>query len=180
MKGRADIGGTAGNATAGEGQTGHKIHLLPPDAAAFAPFGQFVTPPGESGTRAFYSDAFTGAPEDTAAVVHVNNVAMQALPITATVIERHPHVAQCFVPLDVSHYAVVVMPSDANGDPDPSGALGFDVPGTMGVIYAPDVWHLGATVFERDGYFVVTMWRGGAQDDDEFREIAPITLIAAP
>ncbi len=156
------------------------IPLLPPDAAAFAPFGQFVVPPDAPGARRFYSDAFAGAPADTVPVIHVNHVHHRVLPFAIGQIERHPHAAQCFVPLDVLRYAVVVLPSDPNGDPDPAGALGFVVPGTMGVIYAPGVWHLGATVLDRDGSFVVTMWRDGAQADDEFRDISPLTLIAAP
>ncbi len=150
--------------------------LSPPDAAAFAPFGRFVTPPATPGERAFYSDAFAGAPADTGAVIHVNHVLASAFPLSVTRIERHPHAAQCFVPLDVARYVVAVMPSDAAGDPEPRGLLAFEVPGDTGVIYAPGVWHLGATVLDRSGHFVVTMWRGGAQPDDAFRDIDPILL----
>jgi ureidoglycolate lyase len=44
------------------------------------------------------------------------------------------------------------------------------------VIYAPGVWHMGATVLDRPGHFTVLMWRGGAEPDDEFREISPLSL----
>ncbi|SDX60029.1 ureidoglycolate lyase [Roseicitreum antarcticum] len=153
-----------------------RLRLVSADATAFAPFGSFVTPPDQPGERAFYSDAFTGAPADSAAVVHVNNVVASELPLEVRRIERHAHAAQCFIPLDVAHYLVMVMPSDPAGDPDPDGAIAFELPGTTGVIYAPGVWHLGATVIGRNGHFVVTMWRGGAQADDEFRDIDPILL----
>ena len=85
------------------------IALCAPDAVAFAPYGRFVTPPALPGTRAFYSDAFAVHPQDTAAVVHVNHVPESRLPLMATTVERHPHAAQCFIPLDVARYAVVVM-----------------------------------------------------------------------
>lgn len=155
------------------------IALCAPDAVAFAPYGRFVTPPALPGTRAFYSDAFAVHPQDTAAVVHVNHVPESRLPLMATTVERHPHAAQCFIPLDVARYAVVVMPSDAVGNPVPARALGFVVPGSVGVIYSPGVWHLGATVFDRSGHFAVMMWRGGAAADDEFRTLPTFVLSEA-
>lgn len=152
------------------------LALCAPDAAAFAPYGRFVTPPDLPGTRALYSDAFAVHPGDTAAVVHVNHVQVSSLPMVVSKIERHPHAAQCFIPLDVARYGVLVMPSDAAGNPMPERALGFLVPGSVGVIYNPGVWHLGATVFDRTGYFAVLMWRGGAAADDEFRTIPAMSL----
>lgn len=156
--------------------TGTSLVLRPPDPAAFAPYGSFVLPPDGPGERRFYSDALHIRPETSAPVLHVNSVLPQALPLTVTAVERHPFAAQCFFPLDVARYAVVVMPSDAAGLPLPAQAMGFIVPGTMGVIYARGVWHLGATVLDRPGHFTVLMWRGGPAQDDDFRTIAPLTL----
>jgi ureidoglycolate lyase len=51
----------------------------------------------------------------------------------------------------------------------------LELPGTRGVIYAPGVWHMGATVLDRPGHFAVLMYRGGP-DDDEFRAVPPMTL----
>ncbi|MBO6602352.1 MULTISPECIES: ureidoglycolate lyase [Paracoccaceae] len=157
--------------------TGPVLKLQPPDAAAFAPYGDLVLPPEEPGTRRFYSTALHARGETSAPVLHVNNVAPQALPLAVTRIERHPFAAQCFFPLDVSRYAVMVMPSDIEGRPLPDRALAFLMPGTIGVIFNPGVWHLGATVLDRPGHFTVLMWRGGPMQDDDFRTIAPLTLI---
>lgn len=157
--------------------TAHVVTLQGPDAAAFAPYGRFVTAPETPGERAFYSDSLYDRDPQSAAVLHVNQVAQSALPVTANRVERHPHAAQCFFPLDVARYTVVVMPSDAQGLPQPDRALGFVMPGTVGVIYKPGVWHLGATVLDRAGQFVVLMWRGGPLQDDDFRTIAPISLV---
>jgi ureidoglycolate lyase len=152
------------------------IPLLPPDEAAFAPFGRFITPPAVPGKRAFYSEFLHARPPSAAPVLHVNHVEPSALPLEVSWLERHPHAAQCFMPLDVSRYVVLVMPSDVKGLPLPEQARGFLVPGNMGVIFAPDVWHLGATVLDRPGHFTVLMWRGGQEQDDEFRAIAPLSL----
>ncbi|PJE27972.1 ureidoglycolate lyase [Pseudooceanicola antarcticus] len=153
------------------------IVLQDPDDAAFAPFGEFVKPPAVSERRAFYSAHFDPRPETAAPVVHVNRVAPSVLPLVCAGVERHPHAAQCFVPMDVSRYVVMVMPSDENGDPVPAAAQGFLVPGNRGVIFRPMVWHMGACVLDRDGNFVVMMWRGGPGADDEFRSIPPVTLM---
>lgn len=152
------------------------ITLLPPDPVAFAPYGQFVGPPDLPGKRQFYSDALHQRAAASAPVLHVNHVSPKAFPIEVSGIERHPHAAQCFFPIDVARYVVLVMPSDASGAPLMDEALGFLMPGSIGVIYSPGVWHLGATVLERPGHFTVLMWRGGPQQDDEFRTIAPMIL----
>lgn len=154
-----------------------RILLRAPDPVAFAPYGDFIRPPDQPGRRAFYSEALQPRPSGAVPVLHVNHVAPVELPLTVTGLERHPHAAQCFMPLDVARYAVLVMPGDTTGAPDLSRALGFLMPGTMGVIYHPNVWHLGATVLDRPGHFTVLMWRGGTQEDDVFRTIPPLTLV---
>ncbi|GAB5447527.1 ureidoglycolate lyase [Gymnodinialimonas sp.] len=157
--------------------TGQTVALQPPDPDAFAPYGHLVMPPSAPGKRQFYSDTLHQRPNASAPVLHVNHVLPQSIPIEVTGIERHPHAAQCFFPIDVARYVVVVMPSDDRGAPRPEQALAFLMPGTMGVIFNPGVWHLGATVLDRPGHFTVLMWRGGPLQDDEFRTIAPLTLI---
>lgn len=150
---------------------------MPPDPVEFAPYGYLVLPPDAPGKRLFYSDALHQRAAASAPVLHVNHVLPQRFPVEVSGIERHPHAAQCFFPIDVSRYVVMVMPSDTSGAPLADEALAFLMPGTMGVIFNPGVWHLGATVLDRPGHFTVLMWRGGPQQDDEFRTIAPMTLI---
>jgi ureidoglycolate lyase len=157
--------------------SGPTVPLQHPDAARFAPFGRFVVPPDMPGERQFYSDMLYLHPDGSAPVLHVNHVTPQTLPAQVSKVERHPYAAQCFFPIDVSRYIVVVMPSDGDGRPQTDHALAFLLPGTMGVIYSPGVWHMGAKVLDRLGHFAVLMWRGGPQHDDEFRTIAPISII---
>lgn len=158
--------------------SGIVLRVRPPDEGTFSPFGRLVTPPETAGERAFYSDSLYDHPEASAPVLHVNKVEPCALPLTVDTVERHPFAAQCFFPTDVAQYLTLVMPSDRSGAPKLDGSLAFLMPGTMGVIYKPGVWHMGATVLERPGHFVVLMWRGGKQEDDVFRSIPPITLTS--
>lgn len=155
------------------------IRLTAPDEAAFAPFGRILGPPDALGTRRFYSDALDPRPDGSAPVLHVNAVAPAPLPLTVTGVERHPHAAQCFAPLDVTRYVVAVMPGAPGGGPDPARVLAFVLPGTRGVIFHPGTWHLGATVLDRAGSFAVLMWRGGRLPDDEFRAVPPFVLTEA-
>lgn len=157
--------------------TGLVVKLQHPDATVFAAFGELVVPPNEPGKRRFFSEVLQQRHETSTPVLHVNHVLSKTLPIQVTQIERHPYAAQCFFPLDVSCYVVMVMPSDAAGQPCPNEALAFLMPGKMGVIFHPGVWHLGATVLNRSGHFIVLMWRGVAVQDDDFRTISPMTLI---
>ena len=149
----------------------------PPNAAAFAPFGTFVEAAAMAGERQFYSDWVAPIPGFTPQF-YVNHVAPSALPLALTLVERHPHAAQAFVPLDVERYLVTVLPArDTDGAPDPAGAVSFVVPGTMGIIYRRNAWHAGMTVLGRTGRFAVLMWRG-ADDDEVFAEIPTLTIAA--
>ena len=153
-----------------------KVPLRAPDATAFAPYGDLVVPPDTPGCRQFYSATLHTRPTESSPVLHVNHILPQTLPIEVTGIERHPHAAQCFLPIDVARYVVMVMPSDDAGQPQTDRALAFLMPGTIGVIYNPGVWHLGATVLDRPGHFTVLMWRTGLQQDDQFLSIAPMII----
>ncbi len=144
-----------------------------PTTEDFAPFGDFVQSPREHGQRRFYSDWLGG--EGLAPVFHVNSMAPAQLPAPIRQLERHPHAAQCFIPLDVERYLVTVAPSRPDGGPDLDGLRSFLVPSSQGVIYRRGVWHAGASVLDRPGSFAVLMWRG-YDDDDEFYDIEPVTL----
>lgn len=151
------------------------IRCILPDADLFAPFGSFIVPPSLAGERSYYS-SHVGPAELGPPVLHTNLVAPSALPLTVERIERHPHAAQSFVPLDVDRYVVAVMPSDPSGNPRPELTLAFLVPGATGVIYHAGVWHLGATVIDRVGSFAVLMRRREDGTDDEFRQIDRLVL----
>lgn len=150
----------------------------PPDASAFSRFGALIEGPARLGDRRLYSDWI--APADGLDLqFHINAVSASTLPLQLASIERHPHAAQVFVPMNVRRYLVTVMPSDTAGNPDPKGALSMILPGTMGVVYRAGAWHAGVTVLDADGQFAVLMQRGAA-DDDVVVPILPITIHAPP
>lgn len=145
-----------------------------PDASAFARFGALVEKPENAGDRRMFSDWLPHV-DGLALQFHVNHVAPSTLPVQLTQVERHPHAAQVFLPVDVSRYLVVVMPSHPDGSPDLAGARCFELSGTVGVIYRRDIWHAGMMVLDRPGSFAVLMPRG-TSEDDVFCSIPAITL----
>lgn len=143
---------------------------------SFAAFGAVITRPDIAGARQFYSDWLGGEGEMLTPVFHVNRMEPVAFPVSLDTLERHPHAAQAFVPLDVSRYLVTVAPTAENGAPDLARLVSFEVPGSVGVIYRRNVWHAGARVLDRTGAFAVLMWRG-ASDDDVFAPIEACQLV---
>jgi len=144
-------------------------------AESFAPFGSVIAAPSRAGERQFYSEWLGAGRSDCQPVFHTNLVKAVTLPANVSLLEKHPHASQCFVPLDVRRYLVVVAPSDPAGNPVSSRLEAFLVPGHLGVIYRAQTWHAGASVLDGDASFAVLMWRGAA-DDDVFADIDPVSL----
>jgi ureidoglycolate lyase len=145
-----------------------------PDPAAFAPVGAFVQPPAAVGERSMFShwlEPVAGLSQQC----HLNRVTPSTLPMSVDRVECHPHASQLFLPIQVSRYLVTVMPSDEAGAPDPSRALAFLLPGTLGVVYHPGTWHAGMSVLDAEATFAVLMWRG-AEEDDVFAPIPPLAV----
>ena len=153
-----------------------RLPLLAPDAALFAPFGEFIDVPAQVGVRRMYSQWLAPVP-GLALQFHTNRVAVSTLPLRVDRVERHPHAAQLFLPLVASRYVVTVMTADAAGAPDPASARAFLVPPTLGVVYRAGVWHAGMTALDTEASFAVVMWRGAA-DDDVFATIPPVVVDA--
>lgn len=144
------------------------LTVAPVTPEAFAPFGALLLPPEEPGERALYSD-WLAEPAAVPLQMHLNAVAPSMLPVTLIEAERHPAAAQAFVPVDVAIYLVVVFGS--GDEPDLAGARAFLVPGTVGVVFAPGVWHASATVLVEKANFCVLMRRRNDGSDDE---VAPL------
>lgn len=152
------------------------IRAVAPEAASFAPFGAFVEAPARPGQRRLYSD-WLAPVAGLALQVHTNRVTPTASPCTVTRVERHPHAAQLFLPLDGSRYLVTVMPPLPDGRPDAGRALAFVVPATLGVAYHRGTWHAGITALDTEASFAVLMWRGAA-DDDVLADVPPLQVEA--
>jgi ureidoglycolate lyase len=92
-------------------------------------------------------------------------------------LERHPHTTQTFVPMRVSRWLVLVVPSLADGSPDAAAAKAFVAGPGDAICIGRNVWHAGLTVFDAPAEFAMIMWKAEAGDDGElFALAAPITV----
>ncbi|UPY38238.1 ureidoglycolate lyase [Sediminicoccus sp. KRV36] len=144
---------------------GRILRLEPLTAEAFRPFGDVMDPPalGERPALGASVVARDGASTPTLAF---NHAAPVALPLLATQMERHNRSAQCFVPMDVSRWVVMVAP-DRGGAPDIAGLRGFLVRGDQAVNYHLGSWHHPLRVLDRPARFAILMWTTGHKPDDE-------------
>jgi ureidoglycolate lyase len=151
----------------------------PPDAAAFRRFGRLLEAPAEAGVRADYSECLAFAPgHGLVPRLHVNRTKAVALPHPLPAFERHPHNWQTFLPLDVARFVVVVAGTGADGTPDLDDVQAFVLPGTVGVSYAPTVWHAPAATLDRDGAFAVVWPRTDTDADTAWHRLpSPLSIV---
>jgi ureidoglycolate lyase len=154
-----------------------QIRVEPLTVEAFRPFGDVLEPPAGPGRVYFETSLHNGRPSAWASLSLSRIVAAKSLPLTAVQMERHPASSQSFVPLAPVPFLVLVAPHAAGGGPDMTRARAFVASDGIGVTYGADVWHHPLTVLEAPAGFAVFMWRDGGAGDEEFVDIAPLTIL---
>ena len=151
------------------------MRAVPLTAAAFAPFGEVLTPPDAPGHDYFERALANGRPGAWPSLsLTLREPAVS--PVTVTAMERHAWSSQSFVPLDPARWLVLVAPHIAAGGPDMARAAAFVAGPGQGVTYGADVWHHGLTVLDAPARFAVFMWRDGTAGDEEFVDVEPFAV----
>lgn len=152
------------------------ITTQPLSKEAFAPFGDVIDVPQESG-RIYYEDALGNLRDKARPSLSVSlKPDTPDRPLQAKYLERHEFSSQTFMPLDVSRYLVIVAPHKTDGVPDVAKVKAFIAAGKQGITYKPNTWHYGMTVLDRPGQFAVFMFRDGGKTDEEFVDVPPFTI----
>ena len=133
--------------------------------AAFEPFGQVLTTKGahhypiNAGmTERFHELAkIEIAGETGRPLISIFRGQPYAMPLSLTMVERHPLGSQAFMPLHDRPFLVIVAP-DENGRPG-TPLVFMTQPGT-GINIGRNVWHGVLTALEAEGDFLVVD-RGG-------------------
>lgn len=155
------------------------IRAEPIDATAFAPFGDVVAQP-RGGKRTDWSAALARPQKNASLSLSTANVAMARFPASLTMMERHPHSFQSFIPLDVSGYLVCVAPNGADDLPVMDQLRAYIVPAGIGITYRARAWHCPMMALDRPGQFAIVMWMSGDGSDDEFVDLGkPVTVQGA-
>ena len=141
--------------------------------AAFAPFGQVVEA-GATPSRA--ANQGTALRSDFAAQLRsdrahaapnlaVFRAAARELPLLITLLERHPHSSQLFVPMAASRYLVVVAPTGPDGGPELDGLRAFVCGARQAINYDRGVWHHPIAALDQATDLVMLAWEDGGPED---------------
>lgn len=161
--------------------TAHTIAIEPLTAGAFAPFGQVIETEGahhypiNNGRTERYHDL---ARVELAGVharplISIFRGQPYELPLTLSMVERHPLGSQAFYPLSERPFLVIVAP-DGPGTPRAFLAA----PG-QGVNIAMNTWHGVLTPLEAESDFLVVDRGGEGNNLEEFRFPTPYQVVLA-
>ena len=150
----------------------------PLTAEAFKPFGAVLEGPPTPG-RVYVSETLANGRAHAPVCLSVATVEPKKdLPLRVTVLERHEHSSQTFVPLSVSRYLVLATLDAPGGGPDLTRLRAFVARSGQGVTYAMGTWHHPVTVLDAPASFAVLMWRDGTSGDEEFVPVTtPLTVV---
>jgi ureidoglycolate lyase len=159
----------------------YTVQLEPLAPGPFARFGDVAARP--AGVRRRLLPTALDCAEDARAIsLWISSAAAVAnLPLRLKVLERHPHSAQTFIPLDAGRYLVIVCEADPGGGPNLPTLRAFLATSHQTVTYARNVWHHPVTVLDKPMEFAVAMGMTGRGDDDVFQNLdAGVTVVTAP
>jgi len=157
-----------------------RIVAEPLTPEAFAPFGDVLQPPVRAGRTYFDAGLANGRPDARPSISLSRITPLDRLPLRATMLERHEHSSQSFVPIVVGRWLVIVAPPAPDGGPDATRARAFVAGPGQGITYHMGTWHHGMTVLDREAQFAVFMWRDGTPGDEEFVPLAAPFDVVLP
>jgi ureidoglycolate lyase len=89
------------------------------------------------------------------------------LPFRITMLERHPHSTQAFLPLAVSRWLLCVALEGPGGIPELGSLHAFIAGPGMGVNFRRGLWHHPMLVLDQPARFAMLAWEDGSPDDAE-------------
>lgn len=156
--------------------------LLKPRAlnqGSFAAFGKVIEKAGansfpiNNGTTIRYDDLARAEAGDGEVVISIFEGQPFALPVTISMMERHPLGSQAFIPVQDLPWLIVVA-EDENGIPGEPHA--FMARGDQGIQYGRNVWHHPLIALKRMSNFVVVDRRGDGNNLQEINYGEPYFL----
>jgi len=158
------------------------IHVEPLVRRSFAQFGDIIqaTPEVRSflinkgNARRFHDLATVVASgENARPIISIFRAQPYSLPLSLTMLERHPHGSQAFVPLKSARFLAIVAPDDHS---KPGTPRAFLVNPGQGVNYFVNVWHGPLTPLDTETDFLVVD-RAGEGNNLETYDLAEPCLV---
>ena len=161
------------------------LHAHPISAEAFAPFGQLLT--SRSGLETPVNENRAVRVDTGAALLHSTKATQPSLaiyrisasqwPVQVTMLERHRHSSQLFLPMSGQTFLIVVALSTSRDEPDLTTLTAFTGSNGQGILYAPAIWHHPLVSVDEPGEFGMLMWEMHSAEDCEVHRLAePISI----
>ncbi|MEL6549884.1 MAG: ureidoglycolate lyase [Pseudomonadota bacterium] len=137
---------------------GSTIAIEPLTAEAFAPFGDVLDTSGapdkiiNQGLCGRFHDRAALDFSDGRAGVSLFQAEPRAVPLKLEMVERHPAGSQCFVPMSMDAFLVVVAPDDAGR---PGAPRAFRTAPGQAINFHRGTWHGVLTPLAAPGLFAV-------------------------
>lgn len=149
-----------------------RLPVAPLTRTAFAPFGDVIELAGarhypiNGGSCERYHDLaqVDVAEQGGRPLINVFRGQARDLPITISMMERHPLGSQAFLPLGEREYLIVVAPP---GELNPEAVCAFLSTGWQGVNYHRGVWHHPLLALHHTSDFIVVDRGGQGHNCDE-------------
>jgi ureidoglycolate lyase len=162
--------------------TDRQIRIEPLTAAAFAPFGQVIETEGahhypiNAGMTERYHDLARVdlAGTDSRPLISIFRGKPYTLPLSLTLVERHPLGSQAFYPLGTTPWLVIVAPDEGG---IPGRPLAFAPAPGQGVNIAINTWHGVLTPLDHDAGFLVVDRGGPGNNLEEYRFDQPWLVL---
>ena len=155
----------------------------PLTAAAFAPYGDVIecsaehAAPAMNDARFARYDKLAKVDHDGAAAAIISIAECRTpseLPYAITLLERHPHGSQAFIPLAPCRFVVVV--AAAGETPQGSELQAFISDGEQGINYHRGTWHMPLIAFDSGQRFLVVDVDDPRPNCDEVTLNTPVWL----
>lgn len=158
------------------------ITVAPLAAEAFAPFGQVIQIAGARHypINAGMTERYHGlarvelAGADARPLISIFRGKPYSLPLTLSLVERHPLGSQAFYPLSSRPFLVVVAPDGPDGPDTPRAFLAAP---DQGVNIGINVWHGVLTPLDDTSDFLVVDRGGPGNNLEEFTFDEPYSIV---
>jgi ureidoglycolate lyase len=148
----------------------NRITIQRMNAEGFAPFGDVIDTQGEpdriinQGLCGRYRDRARLDFSDGSAGVSLFKAEPRKLPLTLEMVERHPDGSQCFIPMSMYPFLVVVAPDEGGA---PGTPIAFETLPGQAVNFHRGTWHGVLTPLHEPGLFAVVDRIGGGANLEE-------------
>ncbi|WP_179999688.1 ureidoglycolate lyase [Acinetobacter sp. YH12239] len=155
----------------------HTITLQPLTSENFAPFGDVIACQGndyfhinDAHTERYHALVTTEIIGDAKAGISIfRNIQSTNIPFKISMLERHPHGSQAFIPMQGQKFLIVVAPVLNANQPDISNLQAFITNGSQGVNYRAGTWHHPLLTLESPSDFAVVDRIGSGSNCDVFK-----------